>query len=187
MSRLPGGDGLRAPTIRDAYRADAGALLEIYRPFVTDTAVSFELEPPSEAEFAERIARAQTRWAWLVAERGREILGYAYATSFRARAAYQWSVETSAYVHPGHRRLGVGRLLYERLLAILEEKGYCTAYAGIALPNDGSVALHRALGFTEVGVFRRAGRKFGAWHDVSWWQRVLREEPPPGRERPAAL
>ena len=167
--------GLR---IRDAARADTDALLEIYRPYVLDTAVSFELEPPTAAEFAQRIAGAQSQWAWLVAERDGELLGYAYGSAFRSRAAYRWSVETSAYVHAAHRGQGVGRALYERLLALLADKGYCTAYAGIALPNEASVRLHRALGFRDVGTFRRAGRKFGRWHDVSWWQRELRDEPP---------
>jgi phosphinothricin acetyltransferase len=166
--------------MRDARRADASALLEIYRPCVTDTAISFELEPPSVAEFEERIASAQSQWAWLVAERDGEIAGYAYATSFRTRAAYRWSAETSAYVHAAHRGQGVARALYERLLGVLADKGCCTAYAGIALPNEASVALHRSLGFAPVGVFRRAGRKFGAWHDVAWWQKELRGEPPVG-------
>lgn len=165
-------------TIRDAVSADTQALLAIYRPFVTETAVSFEMEPPSAAEFERRVADAQSKWAWLVAERDGEILGYAYGSSFRSRAAYQWSVETSAYTHGAHRRQGVGRALYERLLGVLANKGYCTAYAGIALPNDASVRLHGSLGFSEVGVFRRAGRKFGRWHDVSWWQLELRGSPP---------
>jgi phosphinothricin acetyltransferase len=164
--------------IRDANAADAPALLAIYSPFVTDTAVSFEREPPSVEEFAQRMATAQSRWAWLVAEQAGRIAGYAYGSSFRQRAAYRWSVEVSAYLDPAFRGQGVGRALYERLLAILVEKGYCTAYAGIALPNDASVRFHEALGFTPVGVFRRAGWKFDRWHDVSWWQRPLRDEPP---------
>jgi L-amino acid N-acyltransferase YncA len=167
--------GLR---VRDAMPADAEALLAIYRPFVTDTAVSFEMEPPLVEEFAERIRTAQSRWAWLVAEEAGRAAGYAYAGSFRARQAYQWSVEVSAYVDPRHHGRGVGRALYERLLAFLIDRGYCTAYAGITLPNEASVRFHEAAGFTPVGVFRRAGRKFGAWHDVGWWQRELRDAPP---------
>jgi L-amino acid N-acyltransferase YncA len=164
--------------IRDATVADAASLLAIYRPFVTDTTVSFELEPPSVDEFAQRIVSAQSKWAWLVAEHDGRIAGYAYATSFRPRAAYRWSAEMSAYLDASFRGHGVGRALYERLIDILVAKGYCTAYAGITLPNEPSVRFHQALGFTAVGVFRRAGRKFGAWHDVSWWQRPLRDEPP---------
>lgn len=164
--------------IRDAVSGDTEALLAIYRPFVVETAVSFELEPPPATEFEQRILSAQSKWAWLVAERGGDVLGYAYGSSFRARAAYQWSVETSAYVHGAHLGQGVGKALYVRLLDVLAEKGYCTAYAGITLPNEASIRLHKALGFGEVGVFRRAGHKFGRWHDVSWWQRELRDEPP---------
>jgi L-amino acid N-acyltransferase YncA len=163
--------------IRDASAADAEALLAIYRPFVTDTAVSFELEPPSVEEFAQRILAAQSNWAWLVAHRAGVVAGYAYATSFRQRAAYKWSVEVSAYLDPAFRGQGVGRALYQQLISILVAKGYCTAYAGVTLPNEASVRFHEALGFTAVGVFRRAGRKFGAWHDVSWWQLALQNEP----------
>ncbi len=165
-------------TIRDATAADAAAMLAIYRPFVTDAAVSFELEPPSAAEFEERIGAAQARWAWLVAEHDGTVAGYAYAGQYKTRAAYDWSVETAVYVHEGHRGQGVGRELYSRLFTVLAEKGFCTAYAGITLPNDTSIRLHEALGFTLIGVFRRAGWKFGRWHDVSWWQRELRDRPP---------
>ena len=168
--------------IRPANLGDAALLLDIYRPFVTDTAVSFELQPPSVEEFEERIAKALGQWAWLVAENERGPVGYAYATSYRSRGAYRWSVETSAYVRADHRGQGLGRRLYQELLPILVEKGYCNAYAGIALPNDASVGLHRSLGFTAIGVFRRAGWKFGAWHDVSWWQLGLRPKPPDGHE-----
>lgn len=164
--------------IRDARAEDAPALLEIYAPFVTDTAVSFELTPPTVAEFAARIASAQTQWAWLVAERGREVAGYAYASAFRTRAAYRFTVETSAYVHPAHRGKGVAGALYRRLFEILIAKGYCNAYAGIALPNDASIALHKSLGFAPVGVFHRGGWKFGKWHDIAWWELRLRDNPP---------
>jgi phosphinothricin acetyltransferase len=164
--------------IRDATAADADALLAIYAPFVRETAVSFELEPPTVDAFAERIARSQSRWAWLVAEHHGRVAGYAYASAFRERAAYRFSVEMSAYLAPGSRGNGIGRALYESLFAILITKGYCSAFAGVTIPNDSSVRFHRALGFTEVGVFRRAGWKLGAWHDVSWWQRPLQDGPP---------
>jgi L-amino acid N-acyltransferase YncA len=163
--------------IRDARPEDAAALLDIYRPFVTGTAVSFELEPPSLAEFEERIRTAQTRWAWLVVEKGGQPAGYAYASAFRTRAAYRFTAETSAYVHPDHRGQGLARALYVRLFEVLTEKGFANAYAGIALPNDASIAFHRALGFAPVGVFHRAGWKFGRWHDVSWWEIALRDRP----------
>src|SRR5689334_11865835 len=119
--------------LRDARPEDAKALLEIYSPFVTDTAVSFELEPPTVAEFEGRIASSQSKWAWLVAERNGEIAGYAYASAFRTRPAYRFTAETSAYTHAEHRGRGVARALYERLFEILIDKGYANAYAGIAL------------------------------------------------------
>lgn len=164
--------------IRDATPGDAPALLEIYRPSVETTAVSFELETPSIDEFASRVATAQTRWAWLVAEDAAgAVAGYAYGGAFRSRPAYRFATEVSAYVADAHRGRGVGKRLYSELLGRLESLGYCTAYAGIVIPNDASVALHRAVGFEPAGVFRRAGWKFGAWHDVSWWQRILRDAP----------
>lgn len=165
-------------TIRDATPDDAASLLEIYRPFVHQTSVSFEGEPPGVEEFRARMANAQSRWAWLVAERDGVVAGYAYATSFRSRAAYRWTTETSAYVREGHRGTGIAKRLYTELLATLAKKGFCNAYAGITLPNEASVALHRSLGFLPVGVFKRAGWKFGTWHDVSWWQLALRDTPP---------
>ena len=164
--------------IRDAHQGDAPALLDIYRPFVLETAVSFELTPPTVAEFEARIASAQTHWAWLVAERAGEVAGYAYASAFRTRAAYRFTVETSAYVHPDHRGRGFAGALYRELFEVLREKGYCNAYAGIALPNDASIAFHKSLGFTHVGTFHRAGWKFGRWHDVSWWEARLQDRPP---------
>jgi len=168
------------PTIRSAVEADAAALLAIYRPFVESTAVSFETVVPTVEEFADRIDKALTGWQWLVAEQDGQCIGYAYGSSHRQRQAYRWSVEVSAYVHPNHHRRGVGRALYLRLLKELAQKGFCNAYAGTTLPNEGSVALHRGVGFEFIGVFKAVGRKFGTWHDVAWFQRVLRNSPPSG-------
>jgi phosphinothricin acetyltransferase len=166
--------------IRSATEADAPALLEIYRPFVEGSAVSFEMVAPTVEEFAARIRKAQTNWEWLVAERDGQILGYAYGSMHRERPGYRWSVEVSAYVDPRHHRQGVGRALYLRLFEILTDKGFCNAYAGITLPNDASVALHRSVGFEPIGVFKAIGRKYGQWHDVAWFQRALRDLPPFG-------
>lgn len=162
--------------LRAATPDDAPALLGIYAPYVERTAVSFEVVPPSVDEFRERILKASSAWAWIVASEDGRCAGYAYATSHRERAGYRWSVETSAYVDTAFHRRGIGRTLYLALFDALGARGYCNAYAGIALPNDASVALHRQVGFRPVGVFRSIGRKFGAWHDVSWWQRTLRED-----------
>ena len=140
--------------------------------------MSFELEAPSNEEFERRVADAQSRWAWIVAQGHAGVAGYAYAGRYKTRAAYDWSVETAVYVHEDHRRRGVGLALYTALFTRLAAIGFCTAYAGVTLPNDASVRLHERAGFTKVGVFERAGWKFGRWHDVSWWQRQLRAAPP---------
>ncbi len=164
--------------IRTATEADAPLLLAIYRPYVETTAVSFETVAPTVDEFAARIARCVAGWQWLVAERDGRCVGYAYGGLHRERAAYRWSTEVSAYVDSDHHRQGIGRALYTRLLDELAQKGYCSAYAAVTVPNDGSVALHRGVGFEPIGVFRAVGRKFGRWHDVAWFQRFLRDAPP---------
>jgi L-amino acid N-acyltransferase YncA len=164
--------------LRDAAPADAESILAIYRPFVLETAVSFEIEPPSLDEFRVRIQKALEGWAWLVAEVDREVAAYAYGSQHRAREAYKWAVETSAYVRAEHRGKGLGRRLYGALMPRLAERGYCNAYAAIALPNEASTAFHRAMGFHPVGVFKSVGWKFGRWHDVSWWHLPIRDTPP---------
>jgi len=163
--------------LRQATEADAAALLAIYGPFVEATAVSFETAVPTALEFAARIAKAVEGWQWLVAEQNTQCVGYAYASSHRERPAYQWSVEVSAYVHPNFYRQGIGRALYLMLFQELKHKGFCNAYAGVALPNESSIALHRSVGFEAIGTFKAVGRKFGKWHDVAWFQRNLRDSP----------
>ena len=165
----------RSPTPRVALRSatpsDAGRVLDIYRPFVENTVVSFERVPPSDREMAERITVATSEWEWLVAEIDGRMVGYAYAGRHRGREAYRYSVETSVYVDPGFRRCGIARSLYVELFERLGTRGYASAYAGIAVPNDASVAFHESLGFEAVGIFPRVGRKFDAWHDVLWMYR----------------
>ncbi len=164
--------------VRPAVKADAATLLDIYRPFVEASAVSFETVVPTVDEFSARIRKTLAGWHWLVAERDGECIGYAYGSSHRERAAYRWSVEVSAYVSPNHHRQGIGRSLYSALFSVLAEKGFCSAYAGVTLPNEASIALHRSVGFAPVGTFEAVGRKFGKWHDVAWFQRRLRDSPP---------
>jgi phosphinothricin acetyltransferase len=164
-------------SIRTARIDDAAALLAVYRPWVEASTVSFESKAPTVAEFAARIERSLSAWTWLVAEIDGECVGYAYGGSHRERAGYRWSVETSAYLRADQHRRGLGAALYTCLLDELAALGYCNAYAGVTLPNDASLALHRRLGFTDIGRFARIGWKFGAWHDVAWLQRPLREGP----------
>ncbi|MDR7482256.1 MAG: N-acetyltransferase family protein [Armatimonadota bacterium] len=161
--------------LRIATREDAPAICAIYAPIVRETAISFEIEPPSVAEMAHRIRTTLARYPWIVCAPGGAVLGYAYAGPHRTRAAYQWSVDVSIYVAAAARRRGVGRALYAALLEILRLQGFYNAFAGIGLPNPASVGLHEAMGFVPVGVYRTVGFKLGRWHDVGWWQRSLRE------------
>ena len=163
--------------IRPALETDASALLAIYRPYVESTVISFELEVPSLEEYTARVRKYITGWAGVVAEAEGQVLGYAYGSLHRERAAYKWSVETTVYVAANAQRRGIGRHLYSTLLPMLRDAGYCNAYAGVALPNPASVALHQAVGFKPIGTFPRVGYKFGQWRDVAWFHLALREEP----------
>ena len=167
--------------IRLAAPADAAAIAEIYRPAVVERATSFEVEPPDAREMATRIESCLTRFPWLVAEDDGVVVGYAYASPHRTRAAYQWSVDVSAYVSASAHRRGIGRSLYDALFRILALQGFRNAYAGITMPNDASEHFHRALGFSTVGIYRRVGYKLGRWHDVLWLERSLvpGDQPPP--------
>lgn len=165
-------------TIRRATEADAGALVAIYAPYVEETPISFETVVPAVDEFAARMRKYLSAWQYLVAERDGRIVGYAYGGTHRERAAYRYSVEVSAYVDRACHRQGIGRALYTQLFDDLAAKGYCEAFAGITHPNDASIGLHSAVGFTMIGIFRRIGWKFDRWHDVAWMQRSLREGTP---------
>lgn len=157
--------------IRPATEADAAGCAAVYRPWVEETAVSFEAVAPDAAELARRIAAAR---AWLVAEEGGAVVGYAYAGVFNARAAYDASVSTSVYLAAAARGRGLGAALYAELLAALPGLGVHRAFAGVALPNPASRALHLRRGFRSVGVFDEAGHKLGRWHDVEWFAHDLR-------------
>ena len=165
-----------AATIRRAHGPDAGAIAAVYRPYVLDSAISFELDPPGAQDIRQRMLAIPVL-PWLVAVRGDDVVGYAYASRHRERLAYRWSVDVTVYLGSAERGRGTGRALYERLLAEVTELGYVAAFAGITLPNEASVALHEAMGFLPVGVFARAGFKQGRWLDVGWWQKALREPP----------
>lgn len=173
--------------IRLASEADAEAIAGVYAPYVRETAISFETEPPSVEEMRGRI-RAVLAWApWLVCERDGRVVGYAYAARFHARAAYQWTVEVTVYVDSAAHRVGVGRALYAVLLDALRLQGFRTAVGIIALPNAPSVGLHERLGFRNVGIVPAVGFKHGRWHDVGWWRLELqRLEDPPAAPRPLA-
>jgi len=156
---------------RDAERA-----AEIYRPAVEGSAISFEEFAPEAPEMAERIRAVLTFRPWLVAETDDAgVIGYAYASEHSARAAYRWTVNISAYVHPEWQGRGVGKRLYGELLAALRQQGFVNACAGVTVPNPASVALHESIGMSVVGVYRRVGYKLGRWHDVAWYGLRLSE------------
>ena len=162
--------------IRAVRTEDAAEILAIYSPFITNTAVSFEYEVPSVDEISRRISDTTAKYPWVVWEENGRVLGYAYASSHRARPAYQWSVEVSVYLHPDARRKGIATLLYHDLFDQLRSSGFYNAYAGITLPNEASVGFHESLGFAPIGVYPRIGYKHGKWHDVGWWRLRLRED-----------
>lgn len=158
-------------SIRAAVAGDAEAIAAIYAPIVAHTAISFETEPPGADEMRQRIAETQRRLPWLVGvDASGRVLGYAYASRHRERAAYRWSVDTTVYIHEDARGRGIGGALYRELFRQLVALGYFQAFAIVVLPNDGSIALHESVGFRPVGVCRNAGFKLGQWRDVGWWQ-----------------
>lgn len=163
-------------SIRPATPQDAEGILAIYAPIISETAISFEFEPPTVAEMQQRIADTLAQFPWLVCDRQGEILGYVYASKHRARAAYQWAVDVSVYVRSDQHRSGIGRGLYTALFELLKQQGACSLFAGITLPNPGSVGLHESLGFQPLGIYRNVGHKFDAWHDVGWWQLSLQSD-----------
>lgn len=174
-------------TLRLATADDAAAIASIYAPYVTASAVSFETEAPDEAEMRARIAAGGALYPWLVTGEGDRLLGYAYATAFRARRAYRFTVETTVYLDQAAQGRGIGRALYAALIPLLEAQGFTQAIAAITLPNDSSVRLHEALGFAQAGVYRDVGFKLGEWRSVGLWQRPLaRQTDSPAEPRPFA-
>lgn len=175
--------------LRAATPDDAAAIADIYAPFVRESAVSFETEPPGEAAMRSRIEAGGSLYPWLVGEaEDGSLIGYAYAARFRDRPAYRFAVETSVYLRSGASGRGLGRRLYEPLLATLEAQGFTQAIAAITLPNEASVRLHERLGFERAGTYRQVGWKIGRWHDVGLWQKALAVAgDPPEEPRPQSL
>ena len=159
--------------IRLATKQDAPALVEIYAPYVKDTAITFVYEVPSVEEFEKRIEKTLKRYPYLVVEEEGQVLGYAYASTYYDRTAYDWSVEMSVYLHTDARGKGLGTQLYNRLENLLVEQGYLRFLACIALPNDASIRLHEKRGYVQVAHFPKIGYKFGKWHDIVWLQKTL--------------
>lgn len=159
--------------IRLATLNDAPALLKIYTPYVEQTAITFEYSVPTLEEFTSRVAGILPKYPYLVAEDNNEILGYAYASAFKARAAYAWSVETSIYVKMGIHKQGIGTALYEALEKQLSRQNVCNLCACIAYPNPPSIAFHEHFGYKTVAHFTRSGYKQNAWYDMIWMEKEL--------------
>lgn len=163
-------------SIRPARLSDAAALAAIYAPYVRDTAITFEEEIPDEAEFRRRIEAVTAMYPYLVWEEEGEILGYAYGSRIRSRAAYDWAAELSVYVAWDRRGQGIGSALYRALLDLMGRQGVRQVYGVVALPNEGSHRLHLSLGFTQLAVFPKMGYKMGQWWDIGWYGLALTED-----------
>jgi L-amino acid N-acyltransferase YncA len=169
------------PAIRIATPNDAAQILAIYAPYVQNTSITFETTVPTLPVFAARIASYLENWPWLVWEEKGEIGGYAYASRYRERTAYQWSVEVSVYIHNHYFNKGIAAKLYHSLFNILKKQGFRNVYAVINLPNEPSIRLHEKLGFHWFATYENVGYKLGRWKNVGWWRLVIQNfdnEPP---------
>jgi len=175
--------------VRNVREDDAAAIITIYAPSIIDSYTSFEFTVPSVQQMRERIADHVAHAPWLVYEIDGRVVGYAYASKHRAREAYQWTVEVSAYIDKEFHQKGIARVLYTRLFSDLKQLGFQLALAGVTLPNDASVAFHESMGFTRVGTYHNIGFKLGKWLDVVWYERLLGDldpHPRPIATRPGA-
>ncbi len=161
--------------IRPALLSDAREILKIYAPYITDTCISFETEVPSPDSFCERMRGIMAEYPYYVCLHEGNIIGYAYASKYAERRAYRFSADLSVYIAQEHHGRGVGKLLYETLIAELYRRGIYTVYACITAENEDSIKFHNALGFYEVGRFHKIGYKNNRWHDIVWLEKPLRE------------
>nr|WP_218644854.1 GNAT family N-acetyltransferase [Natronomonas gomsonensis] len=170
---VTGGATVTTVDLRVVTTDDAAAIASIYRPYVEETAVTFEEVPPDAEEIERRIADTVETYPWFVAEVDGSVVGYAYAGDLRKRSAYRWVTELSVYVERSARGAGVGSALYAALLETLSEQGFASAYGVVTLPNPESVGFHEAFGFERAALLPEAGYKHGEWHDVAWFERSL--------------
>ena len=164
--------------VRNAVLADVPVMLEIYRPYILDTAITFEYEVPTLAEFEERFCTITTRFPWLVWEEEGVVLGYAYAGPFKTRAAYQWDADLSIYLGQDCRGKGIGKSLYTELERRMHDLGYHVLYGVVTSANDASCRFHEALGYRPIAVFENTGVKFGRWYSITWYEKRIREGVP---------
>ena len=163
--------------IRLVKEADYAGMLEVYKPNVLNTAITFEYEVPSIEEYAKRINNIVTHYPCLVCEQNGVIAGFAYAGLFRVKDAYQWSTESTIYVSENFQKKGIARALYDALLSVLELQGFVNVYGAVTIPNPASERLHSSVGFAEIGLFEKIGFKHGKWHDLKWYEMYLVEHP----------
>ncbi len=163
--------------IRLIKETDSAEVLEIYKPYVLDTVITFEYDVPTLEDFTGRIRAITPEYPWLVCLMNNKIVGYAYASRFRYRTAYQWSAESTVYIAQAAQGMGIGIRLYHTLFDILRLQGYVNVYAGTAIPNEKSVRLHLSAGFETLGIYKKIGFKMGAWHDTQWFQLHLCDHP----------
>lgn len=164
--------------VREASLQDVPAILEIYRPYIIETPITYETEVPSLGDFQKRFLEITQKYPWIVCEKDHRVIGYAYVNSFKGRQAYDWTVESTVYVDQDYRGQGVGFALYQRLIEICKELGFVSMIGGISLPNPPSVALHERMGFLQVAHLKNLGYKLGQWWDVGYWQLELAQPAP---------
>jgi len=160
--------------LRNIQPDDAAQICEIYNHYVLNTIITFEESPVSEHEMKSRIEQITRKLPWIVYEKNHKIIGYAYASAWKSRCAYKFSVESTVYLKKGEEGKGIGTILYKELIAQLEKKGYRAIIGGIALPNNASIALHEKYGFQKIGQFIEVGYKFNTWIDVGYWELILK-------------
>jgi phosphinothricin acetyltransferase len=173
--------------IRAITPADVNQVLDIYTPFVLNTAITFDYEVPSIEEFTHKIEDITAKYPWIGYFEDDRLLGYAYASRHRQKAAYEWSPESTIYVREGHHGKGIGRILYQELFQQLRKQGYFNVFAGVLIPNEASERLHKSVGFEEIGIFRKIGYKLGKWNDVKWFQMRLQEGTPASVKNPSEI
>ena len=161
--------------IRRAKQEDAEAILAVYAPYVEETTITFETQVPSLEAFESRMAAIMEKFPYLVAEADGQILGYAYAHTYYARDAYDWTLELSIYVDRHGRQAGIGKALYDVLEEKLSKQNVVNLLACISLPNAPSIRFHQKRGFEQIGHFKKVGFKFGQWRDIVWMQKRLRD------------
>lgn len=168
--------------IRLATGEDAEMMLDIYAPYIENTTITFETEVPSIGSFRHRVEAYLQKFPWLVAEQDGVVIGYAYASAYRDREAYQWSCECSVYMHEQFKGTGVAAQLYKAVFQILTFQGFRNVYAVIGVPNERSEKFHARCGFEHFALYKDVGSKFGKWYDVGWWKLQLNSydlQPPP--------